>query len=351
METMLEVIKSIPNLINMQIDKSEIMKERFKEIKFDTIVVVASGSSYNAAFAAKVFSEENLGLKIEIYYPNYFYNHVLPQNINKKNLYVFISQTGKTKTVLETIKVIKKLGGMTLALTESKLAPIAKSANYSFEIGSNNEPYVFRTSGYTLSVVTMLMLLLQIAENNKVISEKEHQNYLIEIDNISKDLPRIIQQAEDWYEDHKKEMSSANAFLFAGGGDLWPTAQEAEMKFMEMVPVITKSYEIEEIIHGPQNSFKKGMVFFLMAEQKEDIEKAERIHDFIYNEITQNIFVISRNIESADFKPLINSIHFFSIGYITFLQVLSYLTATDNNRDLSKTMFPQITKYINKTVK
>ncbi|WP_125706165.1 SIS domain-containing protein [Lacticaseibacillus daqingensis] len=351
METMMEVIRDIPKLTRKRVKTADQIEAEFANVKAKHITVIASGSSYNAAFGTKVFAEEKLGIEIELHYPNYFFNHIIKNGIDEKTLYLFISQTGKTKTVLDTIKDIDSRGGITVALTEKADAPIAQAAKYAFEIGSVNEPYMFRTSGFTLSLVALNLLVIQLAKNNGDISVDEQKNYWDELLEVADNMPTTIGLAEKWFEDHEDIMAEAGSFFFAGGGALWPTAQEAGIKFMEMVPVLTNTYEIEEIIHGPQNSFNAKSVFFLMAEQEVDLEKAEKIRNFITHEITPNAFLLSRNSTEDTVKLDTNSVDFYPMLYITFLQVLSYLTATKNGRDLSRTMYPQITHYINKTVK
>ncbi|NVY96387.1 SIS domain-containing protein [Lactobacillus sp. DCY120] len=350
MRTMLEVINSIPKLLKAQVAQAPALKAEFSDLKMTHVVMIASGSSYNAALGAKLFAEEKLNLNIELFYPNYFLHHVFPHRIQKDALYLFISQTGRTKTVLHIIEQLNQKAVPTAALTESLASPIAQAARYSFPIGSQNEPYLFRTSGYTLSLVTLYMLLLQLSVNNQQLTQPYQDYYLEELRIVGRRLPKVIRKSQRWYHQHRQTMQNSQAFIFAGGGELWATAQEAEIKFMEMVPIITNSYEIEELIHGPQNCFHAGMTFFLLSESWADVNKANKIQAFIESEITPNVFLLSRPIKTNCLEPHFLGQNFTNLEYITFLQVLSYLTAQDHKRDLTKTMFPRLTKYLNKTV-
>lgn len=47
---------------------------------------------------------------------------------------------------------------------------------------------------------------------------------------------------------------------------MWAVAQKAVIKLMEMIPLITNSLEIEELINGLQNCFHSKIGFFLLAD-------------------------------------------------------------------------------------
>ena len=72
----------------------------------EELIVIASGSSYNAAFMAKLFLEETCGIRTTLFYPNVFVNY--HTDIQKKAAYLFISQGGQTKLVYEAMLIGEK---------------------------------------------------------------------------------------------------------------------------------------------------------------------------------------------------------------------------------------------------
>ncbi len=111
--SMIEVINRIPTQLQKIGQNKEGLKLKLKEfLKADSeirrIVIIASGTSYNAAFTTKHFAENINQVPVDIIYPNMFvhyYNHSL---LDEKNLYIFISQGGKTKLVYEALQIVKK---------------------------------------------------------------------------------------------------------------------------------------------------------------------------------------------------------------------------------------------------
>ena len=115
-----------------------------------------------------------------------------------------------------------------------------------------------------------------------------------------------------------------------------------------MLPILTNSFELEELIHGPQNAFDTTMGYFIVSRDNEDVEKAKRITNFINEEISA-CYLIGDN-SDASFNVDPKSKYFSSLEYITFFQVLAYLLATDKGRDLTQGIYPQVVNYINKSI-
>lgn len=349
---MMNTIRNIPNLIGKKLEQVDQLKTDIGEIKPKKVVVIASGTSYNAAFTVKVFSERKLSIPVEVIYPNFFNNHFGEQKIDKDTLYIFISQGGATKSVLESINRVNELRGTTLSITENLNVPIADAADFCLEIGSEHEPFIFRTSGYTLTALTLYILLIELALKKQVISEKEKNKYYDNLKCLPKDIDTTIEIAKEFYNKNKAQLVNCKEFFFAGGGSLWAVAQEADIKFMEMLPVVSNSFEIEEIIHGPQNSFTKSIGFFLLANNKNDYDKALKIDSFVRNEVSSFSKVISSKQEKENTLLLPdNAKDFIPLTFITFFQVISYLLATEKGRDLTQKIYPQIDNYINKTMR
>ncbi len=116
--TFLEVIQSAPKVIQDILDSRDDqivnpIEHAFKSHTFSSVVVIASGTSYNAAATVKKYAEQSLNVKMELFYPNMFLNYANTNLVDKKSLVVFISQGGTTKEVyycVESICVVVLLG-------------------------------------------------------------------------------------------------------------------------------------------------------------------------------------------------------------------------------------------------
>lgn len=343
--TFLEVIESAPRILKQIVNDnvaeiSEKLEQEFGNHQFQSVVVIASGSSYNAALVVKRYCE-SLGIKMDIYYPNMFLHYINMEVIDKDALFVFVSQGGGTKDVYYCVEKVKEFNGQNILITEYTDGPIASVSQVVVEMGSEKEPYIFRTIGFDATCATLSV----------IVSELFGGNYLElkdSINLIAENLPNVIELADQFYQANKSELLKADVMVFIGTNDLWPISQEAAIKFMEMLPVYTVAYELEESIHGPQNAFNEQAAYFMNYREHESFEKVKSIHSFIKNEVSRNIYLVG----DTDYENSVNlkttDSQFNYLEYITFYQVVAYLVATDKGRDLSKVMYPQLTNYIAK---
>lgn len=326
---MIDVVRKIPSDSQRLIQSFDKIRQDIGEKldeDYEEIVLIGSGSSYNAAFLTQEFGEEVLHKKIRLYYPNVFNYHTNKEIFSEKTLFIFISQSGYTYLVHEAMKKVKNWGFSTLAITEDANSPIAQEALLHVDIMTGGEPYIFRTQGFTLTAITLYLTYLSLAK--------------LDMDSQIQSLPERIESeialAEKHYQEYQDVYRDAESFIFAGAGVYWPVVQEANIKFMEMLPELTASFELEEMIHGPQNSFKSSYHYFLLAEKEEDRIRAQQIANFIQHEVGAKVELFK--IDKVDaFDPIVK---------VSYFQVLAYYIASDRKRDLTQATYPNIKKYI-----
>lgn len=210
--------------------------------KIEKIVFVASGSSYNSASVAKYFIENQCELEVDVIYPNVF-SQQKTHKMSDTILYVFISQTGATKQVYDDVMDLQEKGYMVASIIGDLESPIAKISKNPIDMGCKHEEYKYRTIGVSTSIVTCWLL-------GCYLSDFQDMDTLLA---VNSQLDGIVEQALVWYEKHKFDLMKRNVALFTGSYSLWPISVEADIKFMEMIPYLTKTYELEEFVHGPQN--------------------------------------------------------------------------------------------------
>ena len=352
MSTLLNSIESIPNYLKKLVDENQQNFQEFETYinkqKITRIAFIASGSSYNAVFVLKGFSERCLGISCDYYYPNMFVNY--SGQLDPNCLYVVISQGGSTKLVFEALNKIKENNLKNVALTSSFTSIISKTSDCPIEIGCGNEPYMYRTIGYSTSVVTSLLLMLKLAKSNNSIDQQKLDYYLSDLVKGINNLDKIVESTNNWYNENKFGLMKRSKVMLAGTNDLYAVAQEADIKIMEMVPMVTRSFELEEFIHGPQNAFDDDTIFFVLSRSSEDQEKAIAIAKFLKNEIGYCSIIGDYQIDQKDLNINPASKYFSFIEYITVFQTVGYHHATNHGRDLKRSVNSSINQYITKTL-
>lgn len=351
MTTVLNCIERIPEKLNNVLKQR---KERFCDLssyiekrKVDKVIFIASGTSYNGAFTTRLFYEM-LGIPTQFIYPNIFVNYT--NIMDDHALYVVISQGGTTKLVYDALEKLKSKGYANCSITESLVTPIAKHADIALEMGSDGEEFLYRTLGYSTTVATCYMMALTIALSKQLVGEKDIQKYEEDYQKAVNHLPHLQTLAKDWFLQHRFSMMHKHHVMFAGTANLLPVVQEADIKFMEMIPMITRSFELEEFIHGPQNAFDANTVYFLLAQKNQDEEKVKAIAKFLKNEIGFCSVVGDYGEDERDIPFTTASTYFAPLEYITIMQILAYEMAESHGRDLTRGVNTSIQKYIKKTL-
>lgn len=353
MTKIIDCINRIPERLNHVLN---IEKENFKELNtylkdinddINEIVFVASGSSYNSAFVAKSFIEKVTKIRVILSYPNNFMQYT--SIFNKKALYVFISQGGGTKLVYDSILKLQKLGIKTVSMTSDLNSKISMASDIKIDMGCAHEEIIFRTIGYSTSLLNCYLLGLNIALHYKKISKEEFNSFFDSMSKIPSNLPEIVDKTTKWYENHKEIMLKNKELIFIGADDLWGTAQEADIKIIETATFMTKSLELEEAIHGPQNGYNKNMNIFILLDKSKDLDRALAIANFCKKEVGNCFIFGDYTVDSNDFY--FNSVgdEFKPLEYITPFQVLCHLLSEDLERDVTKPVYTMLTKYISKT--
>lgn len=351
MTTVLDCIARIPEKLFVINECREERMQAFmgyvQDRNIKHVIFIASGTSYNSAFTTRLFFE-SLGLHVSFHYPNMFVHYT--KVFDEDALYVVISQGGSTKLVYDALCIVKEKGYANCSITEHLDAPIANVSDIAIEMGSDGEEFLYRTLGYSTTVATCFMLAMCIAEVNTSLKEEQLHIYKEDFNRAIQHLPILREQALTWYQEHKFSLMHKEHMMFSGTADLWPVAQEADIKFMEMIPAITRSFELEEFIHGPQNAFDATSVYFILAQSGQDDDKAISIANFLKQEIGFCCVIgdLARDKRDIYFKP--KSTYFTPLEFITILQVLAYKIADDHGRDLGRGVNAQIRNYIKKTL-
>lgn len=312
------------------------------------IVYIASGSSLNAALASKSFTLNQCNLKFMAIYPNDFL--LMNQYLNRNALYFVISQGGKTKLTCDSLKILKDNQMNHCTITEDIASPIAQLSDVKIEMGSTNEEFLYRTIGYSTTVARCFQIASIVSVEMEIKSKELLTDVANDLKLCTQSVERLIVQSKSWYATYKHLFYGKSKMILAGASYLHAISNEADIKLMEMVPMMTRSFELEELIHGPQNAFDQETIYFLLADQNFEVSKVTAISKFIKHEIGDCVVVGDVYTGSNDFRIIYLSEYFRGIEIITFFQVIAYYLAVERGRDLSKGVNASISKYTTKQI-
>lgn len=345
----LDSIDTIPGILSAMVDSRADRMASFADLiegrSVKRVIFIGSGSSYNSALAACPFFDR-LGIEAQPIFPNQFATYATA--FDRDALYVVISQGGTTRLVFEAVRKLREAGCMVCSITADTASPIAREADVAIEMGCGQEQFRYRTVGVSSTVASCWQLALTIAWARGSISSQDARAYDEKLRSVVANLSDRRDAALTWYDEHRFSLMRARYMMFAGADDLWAVAREADIKAMEMVPLVTRSFELEEIIHGPQNAFDASGAYVLFAREGVDAEKAQAIAAFLNECIGFCAIVGSAGSGGNDLAFQEADEQFGSLEYLTFAQVMAYRLADDHGRDLTRPLNAGIARHISK---
>ncbi len=252
----------IDNLINKYVVNYCVLVDIPVNIK--RIVIVASGSSYNAALYGKYFFEKITKIKTNLEYAS----EVAQEDdycFDNGAFYIFISQSGKSADTLCAIKKVKEQKIKTAVITNNPKSEMYELAQYKFNIEAGEEHAIAATKTLSATIVMLWLISLKIAQNKHIdITDETNNIYSIksEIDNTINNIENLNIAA--------KLISKQNGFSIFGKGVDYALSREAALKIRETSYINTSSYPIGEFIHGHFAILNKTNLFLTFVNSKSD---------------------------------------------------------------------------------
>ena len=311
--TMLGYIQEQPRALyecfRQREEYTEPMKRIFADHDIRKIYLLGSGTSYNASLGIKHYLEKYLEVEVEPVIPTIFTNYT---KINNNNVYkqdqicvIGISQSGTSYSTVNAIKKAKELGYLTVALTENLKSMITEEADVVTHLLCGKELIPVETRGYTVTLLTGYLWAIEIAYELNKLSEEKYLEIIQKCDDMLKNYGNYLEEVDEWYERNKEELLNYRHGHIAAYGKNYCTALEGELKLYETFRKPVSSYELEELIHGPNMAFEDDTYVFFVASNEVELKRMPLfINWFKENKVSEHVFVFSDKMEVAEKRDL-----------------------------------------------
>lgn len=298
------------------------------------IVLVGSGTSNTAAVTARAWMEQIARLPVQTMLPSTLLYETAAYDPDA--LYVFTSQTGTSMMVGEALAFIQAKGYRSVVISESGDTPMAKKGSCFVTMDCGIEEYPMRTVGYTASVMTMMVIALEIGHAYGACGEAEYERAAAELSEIAARVPRVIETAVPWAERVRRQLLRSDLVVFTGADELYGVALEGAMKIWETVQTASVGYEIEDGIHGPNYGYNYRHCVVVLNHGRRENGKCLALARYM-KEVWGNGLLIGRNpVDETDLELDIPDNATDFVDFALVLQVLTYVCANSQGRDLMK---------------
>ncbi len=238
-------------LANLE-NRKEITKkfvDFFKKKKYNRIILVASGSSYNIASNVRFFMQKYLQMEVKIEWSCTFLNYGL-ESVNEDDLVIFLSQGGHSTNTVAAAKHLKDNKKDAIALTNWTDSPLKDHVKTI--IGYNSTPGdKFVTKGFIMSSFFIMLASIESALELQRVSQDIYDHVIAQITKSIKKLPEVREASIRFYDENKEFVQEFERVMFVGCGPTFGTALEGALKLTETYGCSANAYDMEEILHGP----------------------------------------------------------------------------------------------------
>jgi len=234
--------------IEAVVEEKPLLEELAKELSgCERFYMVGSGGSYSVQLPIEYVADKYTKVPVKVY-SGWTFLDQRPAAVDGNTACVFISQSGKTKEIVEALDWCNERGAVTLGLTQKKESVINDKASYGFG---------WDTRGVTLGKLGSLYILF-----GSIFAEKSYEvgGRMVEtVLRLPEILPKMIPEAKETARRHGLELKDHDEMFTLGGGINWGLAyQYGFCTLMEMCWVHGTAVDYSEFRHGALEMFTEG---------------------------------------------------------------------------------------------
>ncbi len=273
MSLMLEEISEQPEILERTIveerEKVTRLGDHIRQRDIDLIVLVARGSSDNAALFGRYLLEVTTGIPVSLCAPSVFTLYGAKLRLSRA-LVIGVSQSGEGTDINLVVESAKASGAFTLGITNEAGSSLAKIADETLLIHAGREKSVAATKTYTGQMLHFYMLAEAIGDRRL--------NYHL--------IPELSAKSLS-LNDEVLELVQRYAFMencvVVGRGMNYGNSYELALKLMETCYVVAERFSSADFFHGPLAIIERRFPVVLFgpsgATHSSSIDLLERLHE------------------------------------------------------------------------
>jgi glutamine---fructose-6-phosphate transaminase (isomerizing) len=297
---------AIDQLLGRQLPELDALRSRLWPDDIRYVVIVARGSSDNAARYAQYLFGLQHRLPVALATPSVTSIYDVELQLDGA-LVIGISQSGQSPDVVGTLAAAKAQGRPALAITNDPDSPLAEAATDVLDLGVGSEQAVAATKTYTSSLVALALVSAARTTGS------QRRQLLTELES----LPELIDDALRISTTEAAELlASRPHLLVAGRGLNYSTAFEAALKIRELSGMIAEAFSPPDLLHGPIAAVAAPAAALLVApDEPSTVSHHELVHRL--RELDTPVIAVSADPELVQLADLTIGLGRQPAGWLT----------------------------------
>jgi glucosamine--fructose-6-phosphate aminotransferase (isomerizing) len=335
LEEIAEQPSALAKTIREERGKVERISKFIKERDIDLIVLVARGSSDNAALFGRYLLEITTGIPVSLAAPSVYTLYDAKLKLNRA-LVIGVSQSGEGVDINAVLEDAKASGAFTTGITNEAESSMTKVVDETILTHGGRERSVAATKTYTGQLLIFNMLAKALSETNHNIDYEAIPDFAAAALEHRPLIERIVE----------RYVFMENCVV-VGRGMSYANAYEFALKLMETCYVVAERFSSADFLHGPLALVERHFPILVFAPKgktsKGVIELMERLKELSADTLAITDDEIVVNLASRSIKMSADIGEFLSpIPYIIPAQLFAGLLSkakgldADQPRSLSK---------------
>ena len=270
---MLQEIAEQPEVLERTIsgEREKVTKlgDFLRKKDIDLIVLVARGSSDNAALFGRYLLEVTTGIPVSLSAPSVFTLYGAKLRLERA-LVIGVSQSGEGVDINIVLERAKESGAYTLGITNEADSTMAKIADETLLIHAGREKSVAATKTYTGQMLHFYMLAA--ALGNQRLDYHKIPDYAAQALKLQPEVEQLVQR-----------YAFMENCVVVGRGMNYGNSYEMALKLMETCYVVAERFSSADFFHGPLAIVERRFPVVLFAPtgvtQQGSLDLLGRLHE------------------------------------------------------------------------
>jgi glucosamine--fructose-6-phosphate aminotransferase (isomerizing) len=260
--------------------------EALKQRDVDLIVLVARGSSDNAALFGRYLLEITTGIPVSLSAPSVHTLYHAKLNL-KHALVIGVSQSGEGEDINRVLENARECGAFTIGITNEAQSSMVSLVDETLLMHGGRERSVAATKTFTGQMMLFYLLAGALANDDRAIKYELIPDY----------AARALEQKPAIVELVQRYVFMENCVV-VGRGLAYANAYEFALKLMETCYVVAERFSSADFLHGPLAMIERHFPVILFAPSgamlKGTKELIKRLH-----ELRADTLVITGDLDAA----------------------------------------------------
>jgi glutamine---fructose-6-phosphate transaminase (isomerizing) len=218
-------------------------------LRFEKLIIAASGSSRHAGLAGEIMIEDLSGVAVDVEYASEYCYRSTHAAVDP--IVMVITQSGETADTIAAQREALTRGVKTIAISNVSPATIPNEAGAALITGAGPELAIPATKSFTTQVTILYLMALFLARKRGRMTSEVTRTYLQRLSRLPEAIEQNLRTWDELAEQFGADHFKAEKFLYLGRGVHYAIAREGALKLKEISYAHAEGYPAGELKHGP----------------------------------------------------------------------------------------------------